>query len=139
MLRARGLVALGLVASLAACSNEGELVIEDQFGVQRVKLPAGHAILYPSSSLRQVTPLTRGGSGGAPFPALWASLTFGGSIPTSSSTERPPPDHFCVSDARRTLTTTSTCEISMPRGASGRPWMLIELDGISTTRSSSSM
>ena len=38
----------------------GELVIEDLFGVQRVKLPAGHAVVYPSSSLHQVTPVTRG-------------------------------------------------------------------------------
>ncbi|MCP6134418.1 2OG-Fe(II) oxygenase, partial [Klebsiella pneumoniae] len=38
----------------------GELVIEDQFGVQRVKLPAGHAVLYPSSSLHKVEPVTRG-------------------------------------------------------------------------------
>ncbi len=38
----------------------GELVIEDQFGVQTVKLPAGHAILYPSSSLHKVLPVTRG-------------------------------------------------------------------------------
>lgn len=38
----------------------GELVIEDQFGVQRVKLPAGHGVLYPSSSLHKVEPVTRG-------------------------------------------------------------------------------
>ncbi len=38
----------------------GELVIEDHYGVQRVKLPAGHAILYPSSSLHKVEPITRG-------------------------------------------------------------------------------
>ena len=38
----------------------GELVIEDPFGVQTVKLPAGHAILYPSSSLHKVLPVTRG-------------------------------------------------------------------------------
>jgi PKHD-type hydroxylase len=38
----------------------GELVVEDRFGVQRVKLPAGHAVLYPSSSLHHVTPVTRG-------------------------------------------------------------------------------
>lgn len=38
----------------------GELVIEDRFGVQRVKLPAGHAVVYPSSSLHHVTPITRG-------------------------------------------------------------------------------
>ena len=38
----------------------GELVIEDHFGEQRVKLPAGHAVVYPSSSLHHVTPVTRG-------------------------------------------------------------------------------
>lgn len=38
----------------------GELVVEDQFGAQRVKLPAGHAVVYPSSSLHHVTPVTRG-------------------------------------------------------------------------------
>jgi PKHD-type hydroxylase len=38
----------------------GELVIEDVFGPQTVKLPAGHMILYPASSLHRVTPVTRG-------------------------------------------------------------------------------
>lgn len=38
----------------------GELVIEDRFGSQTVKLPAGHMILYPASSLHRVTPVTRG-------------------------------------------------------------------------------
>src|SRR5688572_27791405 len=38
----------------------GELVIEDTFGVHQVKLPAGHLILYPSSSLHHVRPVTRG-------------------------------------------------------------------------------
>lgn len=38
----------------------GELLIEGQFGLQSVKLPAGHAILYPSSSLHRVEPVTRG-------------------------------------------------------------------------------
>lgn len=38
----------------------GDLVIEGQFGEQKVKLPAGHMILYPSSSLHRVTPVTRG-------------------------------------------------------------------------------
>lgn len=38
----------------------GELTIEGQFGVQSVKLPAGHMVLYPSSSLHRVEPVTRG-------------------------------------------------------------------------------
>lgn len=38
----------------------GELVIEDTYGVHKVKLPAGHLILYPSTSLHQVVPVTRG-------------------------------------------------------------------------------
>jgi PKHD-type hydroxylase len=38
----------------------GELCVEDTYGVQRVKLPAGHMVLYPSTSLHHVTPVTRG-------------------------------------------------------------------------------
>ena len=38
----------------------GELLIEGQFGAQAVKLAAGDMVLYPSSSLHQVTPVTRG-------------------------------------------------------------------------------
>ena len=38
----------------------GELTIEGRFGVQSVKLPAGHLILYPASSLHRVEPITRG-------------------------------------------------------------------------------
>jgi len=38
----------------------GELVIEDTFGAQPVKLPAGHLVLYPSSTLHRVEPVTRG-------------------------------------------------------------------------------
>lgn len=38
----------------------GELVVEDTYGSQSVKLPAGHLILYPSTSLHHVRPVTRG-------------------------------------------------------------------------------
>jgi len=38
----------------------GELVIEDTFGTQRIKLPAGNMVLYPSSSVHRVEPVTRG-------------------------------------------------------------------------------
>lgn len=38
----------------------GELVVEDAYGSHVVKLPAGALILYPASSLHQVTEVTRG-------------------------------------------------------------------------------
>ncbi len=38
----------------------GELVVQDTYGEQRVKLAAGDAVLYPGTSLHQVTPVTRG-------------------------------------------------------------------------------
>ncbi len=38
----------------------GELLIEDSYGVHKVKLPAGHMVLYPGSSLHRVTPVTAG-------------------------------------------------------------------------------
>lgn len=38
----------------------GELIIEDTYGSKSVKLPAGHMVLYPSTSLHHVTPVTRG-------------------------------------------------------------------------------
>ena len=38
----------------------GELVIEDTYGIHTVKLPLGHMVLYPSSSLHRVRPVTRG-------------------------------------------------------------------------------
>lgn len=38
----------------------GELLIDDTFGAHRVKLRAGDLILYPSTSLHRVTPVTKG-------------------------------------------------------------------------------
>lgn len=38
----------------------GELVVEDTYGEHRVKLPAGHAVVYPATSLHRVEPVTRG-------------------------------------------------------------------------------
>ncbi len=38
----------------------GELVIRTTFGERRVKLAAGDAVIYPSSSLHRVEPVTRG-------------------------------------------------------------------------------
>jgi PKHD-type hydroxylase len=38
----------------------GELMVEDTYGVHSVKLTAGHMILYPSTSLHHVRPVTRG-------------------------------------------------------------------------------
>lgn len=38
----------------------GELIVQDTYGSHDVKLPAGDLILYPSTSLHQVAPVTRG-------------------------------------------------------------------------------
>lgn len=38
----------------------GELVVEDTYGTRSVKLPAGDMVLYPSTSLHLVEPVTRG-------------------------------------------------------------------------------
>jgi len=38
----------------------GELLIDDTYGCHSVKLPAGHMILYPATSLHRVNPVTRG-------------------------------------------------------------------------------
>jgi PKHD-type hydroxylase len=38
----------------------GELQVEDSYGVQSVKLPAGDMVIYPATSLHRVTAVTRG-------------------------------------------------------------------------------
>lgn len=47
----------------------GELVVEDTYGTHAVKLPAGHMVVYPASSLHRVNPVTRGSRWGSFF---WA-------------------------------------------------------------------
>ncbi|WP_119421603.1 Fe2+-dependent dioxygenase [Desertibaculum subflavum] len=53
-----------LSATLFLCEPEeyegGELVVEDAYGVQEVKLPAGDMVLYPATSLHHVRPVTAG-------------------------------------------------------------------------------
>jgi PKHD-type hydroxylase len=44
----------------------GELVVHDTYGTHSVKLPAGHMVVYPSTSMHSVTPVTRG--------SRWASF-----------------------------------------------------------------
>lgn len=44
----------------------GELVIQDTYGEQRIKFPAGDMVVYPSTSLHAVSPITRG--------SRWASF-----------------------------------------------------------------
>jgi PKHD-type hydroxylase len=38
----------------------GELVVEDTYGAHTIKLPAGHMVLYPATSLHRVQPIARG-------------------------------------------------------------------------------
>ena len=44
----------------------GELVVHDTYGTHKVKLPAGHLVVYPATSMHSVTPVTRG--------SRWASF-----------------------------------------------------------------
>ena len=45
----------------------GELIINDTYGVERIKLPAGHAVVYPGTSLHRVSSVTQGQRLGAFF------------------------------------------------------------------------
>lgn len=53
-------IAVTLFLSAPDEYDGGELVIEDTFGTQSIKLTAGDAILYPASSVHRVLPVTRG-------------------------------------------------------------------------------
>ena len=53
-------VSITVFLSDPAGYDGGELVINTPFGEQQVKLPAGDAVMYPSSSLHRVAEVTRG-------------------------------------------------------------------------------
>jgi PKHD-type hydroxylase len=59
-MRIRTDLSVTLFLSEPAEYDGGELVVEDLYGSHEVKLPAGDLVLYPSSSLHMVTPVTRG-------------------------------------------------------------------------------
>ena len=58
--RYRADIAITVFLSEPADYDGGELCIDTSFGTQEVKLPAGHAIIYPASSIHSVSPLTSG-------------------------------------------------------------------------------
>jgi len=45
----------------------GELVVHDTYGTHTIKLPAGHLVVYPATSMHSVTPVTRGSRWGSFF------------------------------------------------------------------------
>lgn len=53
-------VSITVFISDPAGYDGGELVMNTPFGEQQVKLPAGDAVMYPSSSLHRVAEVTRG-------------------------------------------------------------------------------
>ncbi len=59
-LRVRTDVSATLFISAPEDYDGGELVVEDTYGSHAVKLPAGDMIVYPGTSLHNVTPITRG-------------------------------------------------------------------------------
>lgn len=59
-LRIRSDLSASLFLSEPEDYDGGELVVEEMYGAQSIKLPAGDLVLYPSKSLHRVTPVTRG-------------------------------------------------------------------------------
>jgi PKHD-type hydroxylase len=58
--RYRSDVSMTVFLNPADAYDGGELMVETEYGEQRVKLDAGDAVIYPSSSLHRVDPVTRG-------------------------------------------------------------------------------
>lgn len=58
--RARSDISLTVFLSDPSDYDGGELIMASPFGEQEIKLPAGAAVVYPSSTLHQVAPVTRG-------------------------------------------------------------------------------
>src|SRR5690606_16621047 len=58
--RIRSDISATVVFSEPHAYEGGELVVQDSYGTHSVKLPAGHMVVYPGSSLQRVTPVTRG-------------------------------------------------------------------------------
>lgn len=58
--RIRTDVSSTLFLSDPADYDGGELIIEDTYGSQSIKLPAGHLVVYPGTSLHRVNPVTDG-------------------------------------------------------------------------------
>ena len=65
-IRIRTDVAATLFLSAPSDYDGGELLIEDTYGTQSAKLPAGDMVIYPATSLHRVAPITRG--------SRWASF-----------------------------------------------------------------
>ena len=65
-MRLRTDVSVTLFLSSPSDYDGGQLLIEDTYGTQSVKLPAGHAVLYPATSRHRVAPIMRG--------SRWASF-----------------------------------------------------------------
>ena len=59
-LRVRTDIACTLFLSEPEEYEGGELVVQDTYGEQRIKLAAGDLVLYPGTSVHQVTPVTSG-------------------------------------------------------------------------------
>jgi PKHD-type hydroxylase len=59
-LRLRTDISATLFLSAPEEYDGGELVVDDTYGPHSAKLPAGHLVLYPATSLHRVTPVTRG-------------------------------------------------------------------------------